>query len=108
MGTKHTPGPWRVIDGWDENGNGKYFPTVILFGTEDEHRKTLGRNSITINTSHDQEVESLMANAKLIAAAPELLEALQRIIKESAYVHGFDDPCDCPKCQAINAINKAL
>lgn len=75
MNTKHTPAPWKLIDGWDENGKGS-FPSVILYGTESQYRRTYGRNGITINCSHDQKVESLMANAKLIAAAPELLEAL--------------------------------
>lgn len=73
---KHTPAPWIVIDGWDKQGNGKYFPSVILHGDEKLKNETMGRNSITINVSHDQEAESIMANAKLIASAPNLLETL--------------------------------
>lgn len=70
---KHTPGPWYVIEGWDENGNGKYFPSVVLYGPLDDES---GRRCITINASHDQQIPSLMANAKLIATAPDLLEDL--------------------------------
>jgi len=70
---KHTPGPWIVVNGWDENGIGKYFPSVVLYG--DPNEDDYGRRRITINVSHDQKIPSLMANAKLIAAAPDLLQA---------------------------------
>ena len=69
---KHTPGPWVVINGWDKNGNGKYFPSVVIKG-DPKTENVNGR--IVINISHDQEPVSLMANAKLIAAAPDLLSA---------------------------------
>jgi len=75
---KHTPGPWHVIDGWNENGEGKYFPSVVLHGPDDDG--ALGRNRITINVSHDQEIPSLMANAHLIAASPELLKVLTLMV----------------------------
>ena len=75
----HTKGPWTVIDGFDENGEG-VFPSVLIHGTEEQYRDTLGRNGIVINCSHDQEAKSLNANAKLIAAAPELLEALESML----------------------------
>ena len=53
--TKHTPGPW-TLEGGKVCGNGYYIATVNSHGT------TEGR-----------------ANATLIAAAPDLLEALQRM-----------------------------
>jgi hypothetical protein len=68
----YTPGPWKVKDGWDKNGNGKYFPEVVFCETP----KLKG---VVVNESHNQEAESIMANAYLIAAAPELLEALERL-----------------------------
>ena len=81
MGTKHTNGPWKVIGGWDENGKG-VFPSVILHGNEARYIESYGRSGITINTSHDQKIESIMANAKLIAAAPDLLSACISALKD--------------------------
>jgi hypothetical protein len=73
---KHTPGPWKIIEGWNSKGEGKFFPSVILHGDLKQHNESLGRNSLCINVSHDQEIESIMANAKLISAAPSMIEAL--------------------------------
>jgi hypothetical protein len=73
---KHTPGPWVVKDGWDENGNGKYFPSVIM-----GHISKLSGEmpQIVVNESHDQHRESIMANAKLIAAAPDMLDVIKEL-----------------------------
>lgn len=69
MTTKHTPGPWYV-------GTGTY-----------EGRNIYSANAITdsegfiyqpvIATAEDNDVPHWDANARLIAAAPELLTALQ-------------------------------
>jgi hypothetical protein len=79
MEFKGTKGTWRVINGWDKEGNGKFFPSVVLHGPDDD--KQYGRNIIVINVSHDQRPESIMANALLISKAPEMLEMLNSIIK---------------------------
>lgn len=75
---KHSPGPWKVVNGWDEQGNGKYFPSVIInqaaYDNSDCHR-----GCIVVNVSHDQEVESLMANAHLIASAPDMYQEIQSL-----------------------------
>lgn len=60
----HTPGPWVVYDNWyirTPNGKGSHAQVCAPIEpkmSDDEHR----------------------ANARLIAAAPELLEALQRFV----------------------------
>lgn len=79
METKHTPGPWTVI-------NGKtLFPSVVFADVEvpKEDIGTLGypHPSVVINASHDQLMKSIMGNAHLIAAAPELLEALEEMVR---------------------------
>ena len=61
--SKHTPGPWRVVDSWNdhmvEGQNGEE-----IIWQDGPH------NTPTINE----------ANARLIAAAPDLLEALEDLI----------------------------
>lgn len=65
MNTKHTPAPWTLASKMLE---GRKHPTyfVQLPGTASFQR--------IVETQHE-------ANARLIAAAPELLEALQAIIE---------------------------
>lgn len=82
MEFKGTKGRWEVANGWNKKGEGKYFPSVVLFDHQNSSPAN-AHNRIVINVSHNQEKESLMANAKLIAAAPDLLEALQKIASNS-------------------------
>lgn len=74
MNTKHTPGPWTI--GQDYGGNyavcssrakvANHVATVPVFN---------GMSHSGASVPHEQSVAE--ANARLIAAAPELLEALQ-------------------------------
>jgi hypothetical protein len=57
--SKHTPGPWEVFE--DDYSIGVETPIGILFSDFD-------------NTENDE------ADARLIAAAPEMLEALKAVI----------------------------
>ena len=65
---EHTPGPWRIQDTYDG--------TIPVDGWSEE-----GEESIEIcRVSLDNETEATQsANAALIAAAPELLAALEAI-----------------------------
>jgi hypothetical protein len=71
---KHTPAPWNIFDSRNayypgiEGADGK---SVIVFGTKDEWHGVRGDNK-----------EQAEANARLIASAPELLEALKALIKD--------------------------
>ena len=70
--TKHTPGPWEVS--WDK------------YGKESEiHGKSELNDGPICIIPHDDVTESgaeeQLANARLIAAAPELLEALKALIE---------------------------
>lgn len=62
MTTKHTPGPWRYEAGRDGR------PPYVI-------RRTEGGFVVVGMTADRQE-----ADARLIAAAPELLEALQKLL----------------------------
>lgn len=64
---KHTPGPWVVDPCWD-----------ILGNTDDGNGMVC---QITTDAVPRAEAE---ANARLIAAAPELLEALRDLAREAA------------------------
>jgi hypothetical protein len=61
MNTKHTPGPWS------------YYP--------DENRIVAFTEYTIANLERSMKPESDEANSKLIAAAPELLEALHHILR---------------------------
>ena len=65
MGTKHTPGPWHVSKGRSV--------VWVKAGHQDVAGAYMGSYPARCG-------EQDLANARLIAAAPELLEALDRIL----------------------------
>ena len=65
--TKHTPGPWKIFEGW---GADKRRP-VIVDAIPDVDGKFVG-NCICYMASTNPDIE---ANAKMIAAAPEMFAA---------------------------------
>ena len=85
MNIKHTPGLWRITDH-------KTKPTV---GT-DRHVVCY----INIYAMGEQH-----ANARLIAAAPDLLAALRGLME---YTGGWDSPADHPCGIARDALTKAI
>jgi hypothetical protein len=96
---KHTPGPWKV----GSRSNGEFYKRNIA-GADGYH--------VALTSSReDAEVE---ANARLIAAAPELLEALRELqtIVNLAIADGdwiVDGACDPDACmmRAEDLIAKA-
>ena len=89
--SKHTPGPWRVVDSWNdhmvESQNGEEI--IWQDGPHD---------TPTINE----------ANARLIVAAPDLLEALESMLQSFLITQSLDDyPIDAPCNKARAAIAKA-
>jgi len=80
MNTKYTPGPWVIFDNDAEHkgiDNAEGDLSIILFGVND-NCGVQGRTK-----------EEAEANARLIACAPELLEALEAAM---AYINNC--PCD--------------
>ncbi len=77
---KHTPGPWTQ--------------NYICAGSTNEVKADNKRIVLVLQYDHDQnrvaDFETCQANAKLIAAAPELLEALNRML--DFYWEGYSDP----------------
>ena len=78
--TKHTPGPWHIGVG---NGEGS------IFADNGRTRIEIGGTTLypicQVNRKWEDEEDE--ANARLIAAAPELLQAIKDLFRECAMVH---------------------
>lgn len=80
---RHTPGPWQnqeMLSG-TTSAHGSRVVSFITTGPE---------NVADVCDSRGISEEEARANARLIAAAPELLEALAKLI--GCIDHGSDDP----------------
>lgn len=76
--TRHTPGPWKAASA-----------RSFIVGLP-----IVATNGRTIANSHQPGDEG-MANARLIAAAPELLDALRRLVaRDFTYYGGFVTDCN--------------
>ena len=100
--SKHTPGPWQILP---EEVDKNY---IRIRGTVWGGRYKVANVPTCETTGHtkidDRNVTETQANVQLIAAAPELLEALEDYVK----VHEFLGHADRPHYQAaIKAIAKA-
>lgn len=98
--TKHTPGEW-MIEGNHiiANDNWKDICMIIRKGKyiKDEYKVSL---------------EEAQANARLIASAPELLEAFKEYIKVMGPAHEnecpADDTCNCKWKYINDKVNQAI
>jgi hypothetical protein len=80
---KHTPGPWVAdLETYPimVRSQSETWPLVDELGNEE------GRTGVFIANTGDNK-----ANARLIAAAPDLLEALKVILRDHMAVHGVGD-----------------
>jgi hypothetical protein len=87
--SKSTPGPWRTSDSGEWTANHDGFGSSCYQGIKDE----LG-NVVALAVAHDPKHFSdpdTQANACLIAAAPDLLEALQEVVKLANQAHDHWD-----------------
>lgn len=97
--TRHTPGPWYVsgtIDGY-----------AIRYRDQADY--------YTIATAHDDigawrntDDEEAAANARLIAAAPELLEALRMMLEDADDAHGRGDGTPWVTFASMNRARAAI
>lgn len=90
---KGTPGPWEVVENPDSGGGDTAISNSASIYSDDEtyvadvYRGYVGSEIVT----HDQQ----LANARLIAAAPELLEALRGMMAEYEALHAEHDLGEC-------------
>lgn len=95
---KHTPGSWIIGE-----------PTTIC-------RKPVQRINISREDAVFVKGPNAVCHAHLIAAAPELLEALETIVEHLAESHATkkdadhygDDPEECSYCKSIAAARAAI
>lgn len=75
--SKHTPGPWsHAVTMVDEITGNDVISILALSPKAKEGRYPIGITSIEVNVENDR------ANACLIAAAPDLLEAAKRVLRD--------------------------
>ncbi|WP_053074688.1 hypothetical protein [Pluralibacter gergoviae] len=86
-----TPGPWFVVDD---------HPQRACFDIESAENGSVHASVYTVN-------DEAIQDAQLISAAPELLEALQAMLKK-AYKQNWNDNYPDELLAAESAINKAL
>jgi predicted Rossmann fold nucleotide-binding protein DprA/Smf involved in DNA uptake len=82
--TQHTAGPWTYAYAPYTTQDGKELPAFEIHGEGEK----------VCDTVEDQPIEAQEANARLIVAAPELLDALQELVEREraeAAESGFTD-----------------
>jgi hypothetical protein len=89
METKHTPGPWTADDASYDDGHDWPLGEILIF--DDTH-------GVVAETHDHTSVECTLANARLIASAPDLLKfcgIVDELADSSAdFLTNFDDASD--------------
>ena len=84
---QHTPGPWYVGTEFNDQGRHIYAAQKVRHEDGDEWHPLIAC------TDDDERLVDWQANAVLIAAAPDLLEELQRLVRlieiEDAHLANF-------------------
>jgi hypothetical protein len=83
--SKHTPGPWYGVGAWVEVEDDGV-ADICSCNPDDFAQGHLGRN-----------YDEMCANARLIAAAPDMLEALMMCDEAMAYISEYDIPLMLPE-----------
>jgi len=84
MNTKHTPGPWKTRKGFDSD-------TIEVFAPNPKIGRPFQPTELAVVQADSREGK---ANASLIAAAPELLEAVQSLLPIAVHYLNADHDAD--------------
>lgn len=104
--SKHTPGPWSIRE---VSKHGTSVDGFVGVGVA-----WCGANTTVGNKgAHSISESEAEANARLIAAAPELLDALTRMLKQfpadsDLYAAGWDSSAINEACDAYDAARAAV
>lgn len=100
--TKHTPGPWLAdesVIGWR---NGEILACRVTYEVKAGHR-----SPVALCPEARVGAAQAVANARLMAAAPNLLRALKLVLEEGRFDFGEGDACDIALRLASQAIDMA-
>lgn len=99
--SKHTKGPWKVIPYNDNGDHG--------FAVQNASGEQICETKRYSNGWRTKLYDQAQDNAKLIAAAPDMLEALLAVVNahEGAIVGGANPACSAAWDLALNAISQA-
>ncbi len=99
---KHTPGPWKVA-GPKEGGCLDQKENRLICTTIKKHLYHIAETFQYRNTEFNTSDGVSLANARLIAAAPDLLTACKALMDS----HGMHGPCEQLSCSSCTAARKA-
>lgn len=97
--SNHTPGPWTALeareDGLVHKSLRPYYYADVCVGPRETHGNSIARVSLGGPGATHNTREAVEANAKLIAAAPDLLAVCQGVLSHPSF-----KACDCgePDC----------
>ena len=89
---KHTPGPWTIHDGRADRGTGMYTVDDVWH----DEPGIAGHTRLLASVWHGGEEPGCdLANSRLIAAAPDLLSALESMVDMfERHIDGLEGPDD--------------
>lgn len=113
--TAHTPGPWSLKTVPTSDGScHKIGPFPSASRVHSETHACVYASGIRLGIDDSTPVaRELLANARLIAAAPELLDALTRMLKQfpadsDLYAAGWDSSAINEACDAYDTARAAI
>ncbi|WP_241300814.1 hypothetical protein [Burkholderia cenocepacia] len=104
---QHTPGPWK-FSRWDEHGDTRFYVSQQDGAPYTPNYSDVA--TVIAETCSGERVRIQEANARLIVAAPELLESLQKMNdmwNSICDVNGWDPEHNVQYVEARAAIAKA-